>query len=319
MSCSIILCTYNGAKKLHTTLDAIIHQDSNYPWELIVIDNNSSDNTYAEAKAILKDSGIDFRIEKFSKPGKMYAFWFGIGLAKYDIILDCDDDNELFKDYLDIGLSILQSNLKLGALGGCGILPEQNLPIWFPKFAKSYALGPQGINLEPLPKFAHLYGAGCFYRRPILNNLKNRGFESLLSCRKGEELSSGGDVEFCHAIQLEGFDLMYSESLKFYHHIDKHRIDFEYYLRLKRGISNSFPILSAYRLDEFQNRSDFRKHLFYSFFIILKGIIKTSLISKNSFQSEVDYVVVRTKFWAFIRNYREAMNGYNRNQKIFGN
>ncbi|NVJ47565.1 MAG: glycosyltransferase family 2 protein [Cytophagia bacterium] len=317
MSCSIILCTYNGAKKLQTTLDAIIHQDSTYPWELIVIDNNSSDNTFAEAKAILKDSKIDFRVEKFFRPGKMFAFWFGIGLAKYDFILDCDDDNELFKNYLDTGISILQSNPKIGALGGCGILPRQELPEWFDQFSKSYALGPQGYHLKPLPKFGHLYGAGCFYKKSILQDLKKRGFESLLSCRKEEELSSGGDVEFCHAIQLEGYDLMYSDQLKFYHNIDKQRINFEYYLKLKKGISSSFPILHSYRFKEFPKLIDFKKYLFSSFITVLKGVLKTYWLPINSHQRQVDYVVVRAKFWAFLRNYQAALEGYKRNQKIF--
>lgn len=317
MSCSIILCTYNGAKKLHTTLNAIIHQDSNYPWELIVIDNNSADNTYAEAKAILKDSKIDFRVEKFSRPGKMYAFWFGIGLAKYDFILDCDDDNELFKNYIDTGISILQSNPKIGALGGCGTLPRQELPEWFGQYSKSYALGPQGYHLKPLPKFGHLYGAGCFYKKSILQDLKKRGFESLLSCRKGDELSSGGDVEFCHVIQLEGFDLMYSDQLKFYHNIDKQRISFEYYLKLKKGISSSFPILYSYRFKEFPKLFDFKKNLFSSFITVLKGVLKTYWLPINSHQRQVDFVVVRAKFWAFLRNYQAALEGYKRNKKIF--
>lgn len=318
MSCTIILCTYNGEKKLQSTLNGIFRQKTSYPWELIVIDNNSSDNTFSHAESLLQNSGINYRLERFSKPGKMYAFWFGVALAKYDFILDCDDDNELFPDYLELGISTILSNARIGALGGCGIYSGRKVPEWFDTFSKSYALGPQGKHLEPLSKCAHLYGAGCFYRKSILMNLKDKGFESLLSCRKGEELSSGGDVEFCHAIQLEGFDLMYSELLKFYHHIEEKRIDFNYYLTLKKGISSSFPILASYRLERYSKLSDFKKHLFFSFFIVLKGIIKTTLLPRNTYQRKVDYTVVRAKFWAFIKNYQTTIEGYKRNQKIFG-
>ncbi|WP_165967597.1 glycosyltransferase [Algoriphagus formosus] len=318
MSCSIIICTYNGEKKLRNTLKAIVNQETTFPWELILIDNNSSDNTFSFSESILENSGIEYRLKRFSQPGKMYAFWYGISLAKYDYILDCDDDNELFPDFLEEGLKILNANPKVGALGSLGILPEQNVPDWFIFFSKSYAIGPQGNHLVPLPKFAHLYGAGCFYRKSILNDLKNKGFESLLSCRKGEELTSGGDVEFCHAIQLLGYDLMYSETLKFFHHIGSERINFEYYLRLKRGISSSFPILATYRLDEYFQGSHFKKFLISSFLILVKGLIKTSFLPRNSYQRKVDYVVVRAKFWALFKNYRTAIDGYKRNQKIFG-
>lgn len=318
MSCSIIICSYNGQKKLGKTLKSVICQKTNFPWELILIDNNSCDDTFGFSQEFLKDSGIDYRIERFSTPGKMYAFWFGITLSKYEYILDCDDDNEIFSNYLEIGIKSLNQFPKVGALGGLGVLPDQSVPEWFPQFSKSYALGSQGEPLQPLPKFGHLYGAGCFYRKSILWNLKERGFESLLSCRKGSKLSSGGDVEFCHAIQLEGYDLVYSNQLRFYHNIDKERINFEYCLQLKKGIAGSFPILHSFRFKEFPKLIDFKKHLFFSFFTVLKGVLKTALLPINSYQRQVDYVVVRAKFWAFLRNYKITLKGYNRNQKIFG-
>ncbi|MHA7131827.1 glycosyltransferase [Algoriphagus namhaensis] len=318
MSCSIIICSYNGQKKLKKTLASIISQKTEFPWELILIDNNSQDNTFGFSHKFLKDSGIDYRIAKFSTPGKMYAFWYGIQLAKYEYILDCDDDNELFSNYMDEGIKTLNQFPNAGALGGLGLLPDQNVPEWFGQFSKSYALGPQGEHLKPLTSFGHLYGAGCFFRKLILTNLKERGFESLLSCRKGSELSSGGDVEFCHAIQLAGFDLLYSKNLQFYHHIDPERIDFEYYLRLKKGISSSFPILASYQINNYEQVYDFKKYLLSSFYILVKGLIKTSILPRNTYQRKVDCEVVRAKFWAFFRNYQSTIEGFKRNQKIFG-
>lgn len=318
MSCSIIICTYNGRKKLETTLKSIISQKTSHNWELVLIDNNSSDDTYSFGLSLLKNSGINYRVEKFSTPGKMLAFWYGISLSQYKFILDCDDDNQLFPNYLDEGLKTLGLYPNVGAIGGLGILAHQQLPDWFSQYSKSYALGPQGNHLEVLPKYAHLYGAGCFYRKSVLLNLKSRGFESLLSCRKGGELTSGGDVEFCHAIQLIGYDLMYFQELKFYHNIEKDRIDFNYYLRLKVGISSSFPILTAYRLDLFKSDSDFKRYLISSFFLIVKGIIKTAFLPKTTYQRKVDYVVVRAKYQAFLKNYQLTIDEFRRNKRIFG-
>ncbi|GMQ29572.1 glycosyltransferase family 2 protein [Algoriphagus confluentis] len=314
---SIILCSYNGAHKIERTLNSIISQETSFPWELVFIDNNSNDNTFLKAKSILEKSGIDFRVEHFSIPGKMFAFWHGISISKYDILLDCDDDNELFTDYLENGLMILTQNPNVGALGGLGILPYEHVPNWFNQFSKSYALGPQGKHLEVLPKFDHLYGAGCFYRKPILVSLRDKGFRSLLSCRKGDELSSGGDVEFCHAIQLSGMDLMYSESLKFYHNIEIKRINFDYYLKLKRGISLSFPILLSYRIHNFDSAFDFKKHLLLNLYLVIKGLIKIFILPKKSYSSMVDSVVVKTKFLAFFKNYATAVSGFRKNKTLF--
>ncbi len=318
MSCSIIICTYNGREKLRTTLQSIINQETDFLWELIVVDNNSGDGTLDFVSNVLKNSGIDFRVEQFPQPGKMYAFWFALFLAKYEFVLDCDDDNELASNYLQEGLETLNRFPHAGALGALGILPKDEVPEWFFQFSKSYALGPQGKHLVPLPSFSHLYGAGCFYRKSILLKLRDKGFYSLLSCRKGDELSSGGDVEFCHAIQLAGYDLIYSEKLSFLHHIEEKRLNFQYYLNLKKGISGSFPILSSYRLDLYPTQADFFKYLVRSFFLLLKGVIKTSLVISSSYHEKVDYVVVRAKMKALLKNYKLAFQGFQRNKEIFG-
>lgn len=314
---SIILCSYNGAEKIERTLTSIIGQKTSFSWELVFIDNNSNDSTFTKAKSILEKSGKDFRIEHFSVPGKMYAFWYGISISKYNILLDCDDDNELFDDYLENGLRILTKYTNVGALGGLGHFPSEEVPHWFNQFSKSYALGAQGKHLEVLPKFGHLYGAGCFYRKPVLLELSSKGFDSLLSCRKGENLSSGGDVEFCHAIQLAGFDLMYSESLKFYHHIESKRLNFDYYLKLKEGISSNFPILLAYRVHDFDSLSDFKRYLFSRLFVVIKGLVKAIVLPKDSYNRKVDSIVVRTKFFSFFRNYHTTVSGFKRNKILF--
>ncbi|MGO3307207.1 MAG: glycosyltransferase, partial [Sphingobacterium sp.] len=49
---SIIICTYNGAQKLPKTIQALADQNvpDNIPWEIIFVDNNSSDNSQTVAK-----------------------------------------------------------------------------------------------------------------------------------------------------------------------------------------------------------------------------------------------------------------------------
>jgi glycosyltransferase involved in cell wall biosynthesis len=314
---SIVLCSYNGKKKLPKTLEAIRLLKSNYPWELILINNNSNDRTVDVAKTFLKDSRIDYRIEFCEVPGKMNAFWMGLELAKYEYVLDCDDDNHLSENYLQVGISYLMENPRVGALGGLGLFHQDNLPTWFKKYSKSYAIGAQGLSGIVLDKFSHLYGAGCFYKKSILLSLKSKGFYSLLTCRKGEELSSGGDVEFCHAIQLSGFDLIYLESLKFYHDISKSRIDFDYYLKLKSGIASSFPILDSYKINSFPTIKEFNIHLVSIFFTVIKGVLKSTLTLKNDKESRIAKTVTRTKLVSFLKNYKEAIEGYRRNITFF--
>tara|TARA_R110002020_G_scaffold335371_3_gene550536 strand:+ start:1961 stop:2872 length:912 start_codon:yes stop_codon:yes gene_type:complete len=302
---------------LEATLKAIIQLQTEFDWELLLIDNNSTDSTGDIARSCLANSEIDYSVLECKTPGKMNAFWLGIRESKYDFILDCDDDNHLFPDYLQVGVNYLIENSKVGALGGHGIVKAHQVPDWFESYAKSYALGPQGKSGEVMPTFSHLYGAGCFYRKSILIDLAANGFYSLLTCRNGTELSSGGDVELCFAIQLSGFDLVYLNTLKFHHAISQDRLSFEYYLKLKAGIASSFPILDSYRISEFLNVISFINHLMSTEWIALKGLMKSTLFGNSSKRSKIDKVVTITKFKCFFKNFTLALKGFKRNQKIF--
>lgn len=288
-----------------------------FEWELIVVNNNSTDTTGDFTRSFLANSQMDYSILDCKKPGKMNAFWMGLKASKYDFILDCDDDNHLFPDFLQVGISYLNQNCRVGALGGQGILKAKHIPAWFETYKKSYAIGPQGKSGEVMPFFSHLYGAGCFYRKSILIDLEAKGFYSLLSCRKGDELSSGGDVELCYAIQLSGFDLVYLETLGFYHALPENRLSFEYYLKLKAGIASSFPILVSYHIKSFSNVSAFKWYLFYLEWIAIKGLIKSRLFGNRTTKSQIEKVVTTTKFFSFFRNYSLTIEGVKRNKKIF--
>lgn len=47
---SVILCTHNGARAIDASLDAILAQEWDQPWELIVVDNDSDDDTPARLR-----------------------------------------------------------------------------------------------------------------------------------------------------------------------------------------------------------------------------------------------------------------------------
>lgn len=259
--------------KIRETLKAIASQKTNYAWELIFIDNNSLDDTYSLASDFLSLTTIDYLIERCSQPGKMNAFWKGIEMAKYDYILDCDDDNHFSSDYIQIGLEYLLQNDDVGALGGQGLLYPRELPDWFEKYKKSFALGPQGIHLKKYFDGHGLYGAGCFYRKSILFNLRKKGFQFALNCRQGEKLSSGGDIELCYLLTLSGYSLVYLENLKFYHDIPKDRISWTYYIKLKKGISSSAGLLFPYL---FLKKSSSKGQL--NFFLFYYGELAKSAI-----------------------------------------
>lgn len=318
---SIVICTFNGRHRLESTLAHAFRQEFTFPYEILLVDNASTDASgdWVREYAVKNQVTEKVRVVREANPGLSHARTRGLTESKYSVVLFCDDDNWLSENYLEVGYAQFMDNPKLGALGGEGFpIFESEKPDWFDRFSHSYAVGDLGMKSGILSPGSAVYGAGCFFRKDALNQLLEKGWRSILSDRKGNTLSSGGDIELCYAIQLLGYSIGFEKKLKFYHFLEEKRLKWDYYLKLKRGISMSFPLLKVYEIADFKSLSAFKKHLFSNFFIVLKGVLKTACVPRNSYQRQVDYVVVRAKFWAFLRNYKITLNGYNRNQKIFG-
>ncbi|MBR0095165.1 MAG: glycosyltransferase family 2 protein, partial [Synergistaceae bacterium] len=69
---SVIVPTYNGAKRIARTLQSIIEQDYEN-LEIIVVDDVSTDNTVEVAQKVLEDSGRNFQLIKRSVNGHQSA------------------------------------------------------------------------------------------------------------------------------------------------------------------------------------------------------------------------------------------------------
>jgi glycosyltransferase involved in cell wall biosynthesis len=297
---SLVICTYNGASRLKPTLEAIFHQKDHHqiPWELIIIDNASTDNTSELCQTLIDQNNFHStsRIIFEKNPGCNNARLRGLNEAKYQWILFCDDDNHLFPDYLKQGWSILQANPTTGVLGGQGVaLFEDNAPVWFERYHRSFAVGPQSSASGKLNRLSSrkLYSAGSFFRKEVLMRYYEKGFSTIMVGPKGDDLTRGEDTEWCMMIALMGYDLWYDDGLKFYHFMPKGRMNWEYYLKLKKGISSGEAKLKAYEL--FYKKSNptvisfcinYFSALLYTNVVWLQFIIKSTLL-RNNYSQEV--------------------------------
>jgi glycosyltransferase involved in cell wall biosynthesis len=249
---SVIVCCHNSAHKLPATLNAVFElKRGPFPIEVIVVDNNSSDDTAETALECARRHRVDYlRVICEKEPGLSYARRAGIVAAQYEVLIFCDDDNHLCEGYAMRAFSLFASNPEIGAIGGIGTgLLEGQTPPWWSMYSKSYALGPQADKNGPVrASRGYVYGAGMCVRKSIMMRLMGYNFEPLLKDRSGRELTSGGDVEICFLIRAMGYEIWYDEDLKFDHIIDKSRLTWSYYLGLKRGISRSFPVAFSFRL-----------------------------------------------------------------------
>ena len=310
---SVIICTYNGRQRLEPTIFHILKLEAVCAWELIIIDNASSDSTSEYCSELLASSGgqLCWRIIYEEKPGLIHARLRGLRESKYGIVLYCDDDNSLSADYLQIGFEIFKDNPNVGALGGFGIpvFEVNKKPTWFDRYSHSFAVGPQSSHDGKLMEFpAELYGAGTFLRKEVILYFYDRGFETVMTGRVGNKLVSGDDVEWCYLIQLLNYEIWYDHRLTFTHRMPAARMQWKYYLKLKEGIASGAASFLPYTC-LFKDRSmgviGFGMHWFLnglkSTLIFMYNKFKMSLISTLTPEIELANLILRAKatsYWS---------------------
>src|SRR5579863_8523334 len=102
MDISVILGTYNRAPSLQKTLESFsgLIGLSDMCWELLVVDNNSTDSTRQVIQTFKKTAEFDVRYVFEKRQGRSAALNAGIAVAKGDILVFTDDDVLLHSEWL---------------------------------------------------------------------------------------------------------------------------------------------------------------------------------------------------------------------------
>lgn len=111
MKISVITASYNYAKYLDAAISSVINQ-SYQDWELIIVDDGSSDNSVEIIKSYSKkDSRIKlFQHEDSCNKGLKETLLFGIKHATGEWIAFLESDDYLAPDYLSKKIQIAQKN-----------------------------------------------------------------------------------------------------------------------------------------------------------------------------------------------------------------
>ena len=250
---SVVICCYNSAERLPETLHHIAKQTlpEKLSWEVIVVDNASTDRTAEVAVRLWSTYGrrVPLKVVTQVVPGVSAARDKGFEEAAFDFILFCDDDNWLGADYVRLVYELMVEHPHIGAVGGQGrAVAETELPTWFDRYSRYFAVGPQGDASGAITEVeGYLYGAGLAVRRSAFSKVQRLGFSRRLSDRTPGTLASGGDVELSYLIRLCGFGLWFDTRLEFAHFMPSGRLRWDYFLRLVEGAHRSRPYIDAYR------------------------------------------------------------------------
>ncbi|GMQ80980.1 MAG: hypothetical protein BMS9Abin05_0410 [Rhodothermia bacterium] len=120
---SIIVPAYNEEKLIEGTVASLLAMD--YPsFEIIIVDDGSTDNTRAVASKLLgsyRNGAVEVKLVEKSNGGKATALNAGIQVSRYDFLLNVDGDSQLspnslrktIRHFVDPRLGAVAGNVKV--------------------------------------------------------------------------------------------------------------------------------------------------------------------------------------------------------------
>ena len=214
---SVVIAAFNRAESLRRLIDSLLAQDTGVPFEIIVADNGSTDETPDVAAAFIA-GGHRVRYVREPRRGVSYARNAGAALATAPILAFTDDDQHVAPTWISTIVNVLAEHPEVDAIGG-RVLAEWEHPR--PPWISAQLLGPislfdRGDCLLLLHRrqWMCLPGGNLAIRRPVLEALRGFSHEYLRS----------QDRELTVRLLLTGRTAMYVPELVVYHHLDASRL-----------------------------------------------------------------------------------------------
>lgn len=237
---TVVIPTYNGAKRLPAVLDKLKGQQHTEAirWEILVVDNNSQDDTATLIQQSQADwpAAIPLRYAFEGRQGAAFARQHAIRAAKGRLIGFLDDDNWPAPDWVANILAFHRSHPQAGAFGG-QIHGDYEVPPpeGFEKIRAYMAIreqGPQPFrfraeNLQ-LPPAASL----VVQRQAWLQSVPPH---PTLTGKLPGLFIQGDDYEPLLYLHKAGWEIWYAPDLHTDHQIPRQRLERDYLMTLARG------------------------------------------------------------------------------------
>jgi len=167
---SLVICTRNRARQLETCLEHVSRVSSDTVWELVVVDNGSTDGTRAVLERFRQSSIPNFRIVEEPIPGLGRARNRGWKAASGAIVAFTDDDCHPAADYVDRMVGCF-GDPAIGFIGGRVRLGDPaDFPIATKDLDRRFEIEPKSFIRAGL-----LAGANMAFRKTVLGRIS--GFD----------------------------------------------------------------------------------------------------------------------------------------------
>jgi glycosyltransferase involved in cell wall biosynthesis len=305
---TLAIPTYNGASRLPELLERLQNQlhTEHFSWEIIVVDNNSTDNTAKIVQNYQASWQHPYPLKYCFEPkqGAAHARYTAVKQAQGKYIAFLDDDNYPTSNWVAAAYEFGEKHPNAGAYAS-QIHPnwEVQPPANFQRIAAFLAITERGnlpLLYEPQKKLLPP-SAGLVVRREAW--LKSVPNQAILTGRVAGNMLTGEDLEMLSHIQKSGWEIWYNPEMEIYHQIPRWRLQREYLIPFFRGIGlsrfvtrtvNLKPWIRPFALLAYAI-NDFKKIFFHLLKYRLQ--VKTELVAACEMQLFVSSLISPFYLW----------------------
>ena len=207
MKLSVIIPCFNAADTIGSQLEALANQQWSEPWEVIVSDNGSTDNSVKIVEQYKKKLPNLRIVDSSDKVGSAHARNVGVLAARSDALAFCDADDQVASGWV----SAMGEAISRYDFVACKLDYEKLNEPWTLKyrdFDESGVFFQSNGLIEFYPHYLpHAAGASLGIKRSVHNAVG--GFD--------ETLLRLEDTDYCWRIQLTGIELHFVADAVIYH------------------------------------------------------------------------------------------------------
>ena len=216
---SVIICTYNRSTLLNETLKSITQQTYS-PYEVIVVDNNSTDDT---VEVVRQYPAVRYLQEL--RQGVAYARNTGLAASRGEYVGFIDDDETVVPEWIESIIQCFELEERVAAATGPLNAVFMGTPSrWIPNpndFIGSY----RGDQIKILRFGETIVTGNAMFRRSLINGMC---FDTKLG-RVGKNLVSGEDTDFIIQLYNRGYLVAYSPQAVVHHYAPAERITLKWF------------------------------------------------------------------------------------------
>lgn len=238
---SVIICTYNRDKYIYNLLCSIAKNRFSYgKYEIVLIDNNCSDNTPEECRRFSTNyPEVNFRYLVETNQGLSFARNRGIVEALGNILIYVDDDATVNELFLETYYNFFEQHLDIAAAGGA-VIPhyETSEPKWISYYTKRLITGYLYLGNSEKEFQGSLFpgGGNAAYRSGIFTKIGN--FNTSLG-RKGDSLIGAEEKDLFCRMRQNNMRFFYLPNAILYHSIPESKLSNDYFDKLTFSIGRS--------------------------------------------------------------------------------